>query len=113
MCPRMKSKGRVEIAMADPQMNHTQGPGEDAPWLFEELENRFEQCDSMHFRDLVEVSDSLMAGYAKFVRQGLPGEMVGVAMLGATINFYDIFEMRGKLPQLLRSLADRIEQSPQ
>lgn len=99
--------------MAEQPVNRTQEQVQDNPWLFEELEKRFDQCDSMHFRDLVEVSDSLMAGYARFVRQGLPGEMVGVAMLGATINFYDIFEMRSKLPHLLRSLADRIEQSPQ
>jgi hypothetical protein len=65
----------------------------------------------MHFRDLIEVSDALLAGYLRFVRQGMPREMVGLAMLGAAINLYEIFDMRANLPQLLRSMANRIEQT--
>lgn len=64
---------------------------------------------TMQFRDLTEVSEALMAGYARFVRQGVPREMVGYAMLGATINLYDIFDMQAGLPELLRHAADRIE----
>ncbi|WFL75957.1 hypothetical protein P7228_08020 [Altererythrobacter arenosus] len=97
--------------MPDSGTSQTEQSSSRQPWFFEELQIDIDQFDPMHYRDLVEVSDSLMAGYARFIRQGLPGEMVGAAMLGATVNLYDIFEMRDSLPHLLRSLADRIEQA--
>lgn len=76
---------------------------------FDEFEVLADQDFSMQFRDLAEVSDALMAGYARFVRQGMPCEMVGYAMLGATLNLYEIFGMQAGLPQLLRAAADKVE----
>lgn len=96
--------------MANSQVNDTQSEFSDHSWIFHELGMSFDPVDAMHYRDMVEVSDMLMAGYARFVRQGMPREMVGFAMLGATMNLYDVFDMRANLPQILRSLADRIEQ---
>lgn len=81
----------------------------DHPLSFEEFSLHFDQNDVIHFRELVEVSDSLMAGYARFAQQGLPSEAIGIAMLGATLNLYDVFGMQSDLPRLLRGLADRIE----
>lgn len=81
------------------------------PCSYEEFSLMFDQSDVIQFRELVDVSDSLMAGYARFVRQGLPFDAIGCAMLGATVNLYDIFEMQAQLPALLRRLADRIEDS--
>lgn len=84
----------------------------DHPLTFEEFSVHFDQSDIINFRELVEVSDSLMAGYARFARHGLPSEAIGIAMLGATLNLYDVFGMKDDLPRLLRGLADRIEASP-
>ena len=90
-------------------MNKIQKNSAGRPLLFEELALFADLEPAMHFRDFSEVSEALMAGYAQFVRQGMPREMVGFAMLGATINLYDIFEMKANLPGLLREAADRIE----
>lgn len=66
--------------------------------------------DGLTFSDFREISDAMMSGYARFVRLGVPGHTIGLAMLGATINLYDLFEMRSDLPELLRSIAARIEE---
>ena len=52
----------------------------------------------------------MMEGYARFVRLGLPGQTIGLAMLGATINLFDLFDMGADLPHLLRGLADKLEE---
>lgn len=69
------------------------------------LENK----DPLTLSDFAEVSASMMEGYARFVRIGLPGQTVALAMLGATINLYDMFGMRSDLPDILRGMASRIE----
>ncbi len=79
------------------------------PWLFEELNGSTKAEETLDFRDLLEVSDALMAGYMRLARKGAAKESVGVAMLCAAINIYDVFEMRSELPDLLRGLASRIE----
>ncbi|QIG53204.1 hypothetical protein G6N82_02685 [Altererythrobacter sp. BO-6] len=90
-------------------MKNMQGNTETRALLFEELEMFADFGPAGHFRDFNDVSEALMAGYAKLMRQGMPCEMVGFAMLGATINLYDMFGMRASLPELLREAADRIE----
>lgn len=97
--------------MTNQQLNRTRSGLSDQAWLFEEVGMSLETVDTVHYREMVEVSDLLMAGYARFVRRGMPREMVGFAMLGATMNLYDVFEMRAGLPPILRGLADRIEQT--
>lgn len=90
--------------MADSQ---DKAPGRAA--LFDELDMFAEQGVAIHYRELTEVSEALMAGYARFIREGIPCELVGFAMLGATVNLYDMFEKRASLPELLRDMAGRIE----
>lgn len=84
---------------------------QDHPCSYDEFDLAFDKANALQFRELVEVSDALMAGYASFVKKGLPGELVGVAMLAATLNLYEIFDMRADLPRVLRKLADRIDHS--
>jgi hypothetical protein len=62
-----------------------------------------------NFGDFAEVTDLFMEGYARFSKLGWPDQTIALAMLGATINLYDLFGMRGELPGILRNLADRIE----
>jgi len=64
---------------------------------------------SVHFSDFADVTHSFVDGYTRIVRLGVPEQVVGLAMLGATINLYNLFEMNEELPAILRSLADRIE----
>jgi len=64
---------------------------------------------SVHFEEFLEISESMMNGYARFVKLGLPGPMIALAMLGATVNLYEMFDMRDELPELLRALANRLE----
>lgn len=53
--------------------------------------------------------ENMLAGYVDLVRQGKPDQTIAFAMMGATLNFYDMFGLNAGLPQLLRSIADRIE----
>ena len=64
---------------------------------------------STEFVDFVEVAESLMDGYAKLISKGSPASTVALAMLGATLNLYEMLGMRAELPDLLRSVADQIE----
>jgi hypothetical protein len=68
--------------------------GEDAPF---------------HFAEFEDVSRSMLNGYARLTQLGLPGETVAHAMLGATVNLYQMFDMHDDLPELLRALALRLE----
>lgn len=79
------------------------------PYILEEFGLSFDRIDSIPFRDLAEVSESLMAGYARLVERGHPREAVGAAMMGGLVNLYNMFDMQADLPGLLRVLADRIE----
>lgn len=70
----------------------------------------FDDEDSpLAISDFVEVSETMMNGYAQFAQQGLPGKMVAFAMLGATINLYRLFGIHDELPTILRGMANRIE----
>lgn len=66
-----------------------------------------------HYRELGEVCDALASGYARLKEQGIPPELVTVAMLNATVNVFSLFEKRAELPSMLRELADTIEREPQ
>lgn len=79
------------------------------PYILKEFGLSFDQTDSLPFRELAGVSESLLAGYARLVERGLPKEAVGAAMMGAIINLHEMFDMQADLPGLLRILADRIE----
>ena len=72
-----------------------------------------DQNSSLHFSDFSEISETMMNGYARFVKLGLPGQTVALAMLGATVNLYRMFEIDDQLPDLLRGLATSIEQDGQ
>ena len=51
----------------------------------------------------------MLDGYVELVRKGKPDQAIALAMMGATLNFYEMFGMLEDLPDFLRSLADRIE----
>lgn len=85
------------------------GPDDKTPWLFQDLNNMLVDSDSPHFREFQEVSGNFMRGYKRFIDLGFPSETIGLAMLGAAINMYNMLEIRRELPDLLRKLADKIE----
>ncbi|MBF7014536.1 hypothetical protein HWN72_23785 [Novosphingobium sp. HR1a] len=63
----------------------------------------------MDYRDFAPVSHQLAATYARLAERGLPASTVAVAMLGATVNFYECFGLSAELPEQLRALADLVE----
>jgi hypothetical protein len=78
-------------------------------WLLKNTHDLLQDTSSLHFSDFVDITDTFMAGYARFSNLGLPDRTIALAMLGATINVYDLFGLRGDLPDIFRSLADKIE----
>lgn len=79
------------------------------PWLFQDFNELLVDRDSPHFREFQEVAENFIRGYKRFVDLGFPSETIGLAMLGATINMYNMLEIREQLPDLLRKVALRIE----
>lgn len=97
--------------MDDPWL-FSDGGDDDPPksrWVMAGMHHLFDTEESLSFRHFMEISNTVMDGYAQFVRNGLPGQAIGLCMLGATVNLYDMFEMREELPALLRDLAERLE----
>lgn len=68
-----------------------------------------DENSSIPFAEFQEISESMMNSYARFVKVGLPGQTVALAMLGATVNLYQMFDMDEELPPLLRGLATWLE----
>jgi hypothetical protein len=65
--------------------------------------------ETPHFQDFLSVSLRLLDGYADMARSGFRPEAVGLAMMGAVVNFHEMFDMGDRLPALLRGVADRLE----
>jgi hypothetical protein len=61
------------------------------------------------FEAFAHVSKRMLDGYSLLVSSGFRPEAIGMAMLGATVNFYDMLGMRDVLPDILRSMADSID----
>lgn len=80
-----------------------------AQFLLEELQELLKNEDTFLIRDFEEVAQSFVTGYGRFVSSGVPTSAIGLAMLGATINLYAMFDMEDELPDILRTLADKME----
>ncbi|GGD72155.1 hypothetical protein [Croceicoccus mobilis] len=61
------------------------------------------------FEAFAHVSRRMLDGYSLLVSSGFKPEAIGMAMIGATVNFYDMLGMREVLPNILRSIADSID----
>lgn len=85
--------------------------GKQPNWLLDIMQDLLRDEISLHFSDFAEVADSFVEGYAKFSELGLPDQTIALAMLGATINIYEMFGKRAELPALFRALADKIEEN--
>lgn len=64
---------------------------------------------TIDFSDFAEVAQVFTDSYARLIRNGTPASEIAWAMLGATLNIYEMFGLRGELPGLFRNLADEIE----
>ena len=73
------------------------------PWSFDEDE------DVPLYAQFESVSQDFLQGYQRLVEKGMLPVTVASAMLGATINLYEMFGMRADLPGMLRTMADRLE----
>lgn len=71
------------------------------------------EASHLHFSEFHDVSQCMLNGYARFTEMGLPGQTVALAMLDATVNLYQLFDMHDDLPELLRAVALRIESGEQ
>ncbi len=79
------------------------------PWLLQDPTDSLVDQESPHFREFQQVSEDFLRGYKRFVDLGFPSEAIGLAMLSATINMYTMLGIHKGLPDLFRTLADRIE----
>lgn len=59
------------------------------------------------------VSNDFLEGYRRLVEGGMLPVTVASAMLGATVNLYELFGMKADLPVMLRAMADRLEHGGQ
>lgn len=84
-------------------------PDDNNRKLLKSLHDLMLDESSLHFSDFLEVCDAFVKGYSKFERTGVPGPAVALAMLGASLNMFDLFGIRHELPELLRGLAEKIE----
>jgi hypothetical protein len=84
-------------------------PKDKLPWLLQDFNDMIVDTDSPHFREFQEISENFIRGYRRFVDLGFPSESIGLAMLGATINMYNLLDIRKDLPDLLRKVAQEIE----
>lgn len=64
---------------------------------------------TIDFPDFSEVVQAFTDSYARIIHNGSPASDIAMAMLGATMNVYEMFGLRAELPGLFRSLADQIE----
>ena len=60
-------------------------------------------------RSFEDVSHTMLDSYARLMELGMHPAAVACAMLDATLNYYRMFGMSGKLPGALRKMADEIE----
>lgn len=64
---------------------------------------------ALDVRDLGAVSRHLVVAYALLAELGQPPQAIAEAMLGATVNFHDAYDLAADLPERLRTLASAIE----
>jgi hypothetical protein len=58
---------------------------------------------------MTDVADDLLRGYLALIERGHHQRTIAEAMLSATVNLFDVLDLSGELPPLLRATADRIE----
>lgn len=68
-------------------------------------------CDetSLDQGEFSKIAELFLNSYTDIVQKGFPAGTIALAMLGATLNMYKMFELQADLPDILRSVADRIE----
>jgi hypothetical protein len=62
------------------------------------------------FEEFASVSSELMNAYLALIRRGMPEKSIAFAMVGATVNLYHALNIIDELPDILRAVADRVEQ---
>lgn len=65
--------------------------------------------DLLHSDEMKDVAGNLLRGYLVLLSRGHHQRMIAHAMLGATLNLYDLLGRSSELPELLRAIADRLE----
>lgn len=70
-----------------------------------------DSSSGMNYRDFTKISDRFLLEYNGLRNDGLAGQTIALAMLGATLNMYSIFGAHHKLPKALRDLADMLDRN--
>jgi hypothetical protein len=65
------------------------------------------------YQNFEDISRGFLEGYRTLIDQGMLPATIASAMLGATVNLYEMFEMKSQLPSILRAMADRLEDGAQ
>ena len=91
----MSEQHKKDLGMASTFREHREGNG-----------------PSLKLGDFMDVSNSFVEAYTRMLQSGMPQDSIAAAMLGATVNVYEMFGLRMELPELLREVADEIESNP-
>ena len=70
-----------------------------------------DNTSGIDYRSFSSISDRFLREYGDLRKDGLAGQTIALAMLGATLNMYSMFGAHRQLPDLLRELADSLDQN--
>lgn len=59
--------------------------------------------------DMIDVANDLLRSYLVLIERGHQQAAIAEAMLGATINLFEVLDPGAEIPDVLRALAERIE----
>jgi hypothetical protein len=71
---------------------------------------RSPEDDELQSQEMMTVANDLLRGYLALTQRGYHPRTVAMAMMGATINLFDVLDLNRELPSLLRAIADRVEE---
>src|SRR5215207_5211187 len=64
---------------------------------------------ALRTEDMIDVANELLRSYLVLIQRGHHQRAIAEAMLGATVNLFDVLELGDELPVVLRALAERLE----
>jgi hypothetical protein len=66
--------------------------------------------DQLQSEEMMAVANDLLRGYLALTERGYHPRTVAMAMMGATVNLFDVLDLNAELPPLLRAIAERVDE---
>jgi hypothetical protein len=68
-----------------------------------------QDCEPLLAEDMAAVANELLRGYMALSGRGYRPRRIAFAMMGATINLFDVLDLNAELLPLLRATEDRVK----